>query len=291
MKQLARSFFWWPNLDVDIECITKDCVTCLMNHKNPQKCQIKSWPAPPTVWYRLHADFLGPIYNKMYLVIIDSYSKWPEVFEITNIGATRTIEVFKGLFCRFRYPAHLVTDNGPTFTSLEFESFCKNINVKHTFSPPYHPATNGAAERFVETFKSHVKKIKESGNTLTSAINLFLFDYRSMPHSITGVTPAKLMLGREFRSRFTMLRPPPIVEKSYDMLEKQSKLTAGKRRVVFNVGEKVMVKDYRKGRSAWTQGVIIEESIPNTTYIIDVDGCKWKRHINQMLNCNNSLEE
>lgn len=291
MKQLARSYFWWPNLDTEIENITSSCITCLSNHKNPQKGKLKQWPAPQSVWYRLHADFLGPFYNKMYLVVIDSYSKWPEVYEMSNIGAKQTIEKFKCIFSRFGFPALLVTDNGPTFTSSEFENYCKAINVKHTFSPPYHPATNGAAERFVETFKSHVTKIKESGNLVSSAINLFLFDYRNMPHNATGVTPARLLLGRELRNRFSLFRPPAIIEKSYEMLEKQCKNSSGNRSVEFNVGEKVMVKDYRKGGKPWIEGVIIRESVPNTTYIIDVNGGQWKRHVNQMLKCNVCLNE
>lgn len=289
MKQLARSFFWWQGLDKEIESITFNCITCMKNRKNPQKT-MQPWPAPPSVWYRIHADFLGPFYNKMYLVVIDSYSKWPEIYEMNNITASKTIEVFKNIFSRFGYPAHLVTDNGPTFTSSEFNDYCKMINVKHTYSPPYHPATNGAAERFVETFKSHVTKIKESGNSLISAVNLFLFDYRNMPHSLTGVTPARLMLGRELRNRFTLLRPPAMVDKSYDLMEKQVNSKVGNRKTDFVLGEKVMVRDYRKGYKPWILGIIIEESVPNITYIVDVDGNRWKRHVNQLLRCSESLE-
>ncbi|XP_049867459.1 uncharacterized protein K02A2.6-like isoform X1 [Pectinophora gossypiella] len=288
MKQQARSFFWFPNLDTEIEKITTNCIICLSNHKNPSKAPLKLWPAPPSAWYRIHADFLGPFYNKMYLVIVDSYSKWPEVFEMSSITACRTIAVLKYVFSRFGYPNHLVTDNGPTFTSQEFENYCNDINVKHTFSPPYHPATNGAAERFVETFKTHVTKIKESGHPLTCAVNLFLFDYRSMSHNITGISPAKLMLGRELRNRFSLLRPPAVTEKSYDMLEKHYNNSVNTRKVKFDIGEKVMVRDYRKGAKPWVQGIIVDESVPETTYNVDVDKCIWKRHVNQMLKCSNS---
>ncbi|XP_063363502.1 uncharacterized protein K02A2.6-like [Cydia amplana] len=292
MKQLARSYFWWPGIDAEIEKITNDCLTCLSVRNNPTKGHQKSWPVAPSVWYRIHADYCGPFYNKMYLVVVDSYSKWPEVIEMNSITSSRTIEVFNSLFARHGYPVHLVTDNGPSFTSSEFKDFCKLKDIKHTFTPPYHPATNGAAERFVDIFKKHVLKIKESrGNTIQSAINLFLFDYRVTPHSTTGVTPASLIYNRDLRSRFALLRPPPVIERAQHMLEKQREQASGSRNIEFMVGEKVMVKDYRKNRQPWIQGVIVEESIPNTTYIIDVEGCKWKRHVNQMLNCSLSLLE
>ncbi|XP_014217296.1 uncharacterized protein LOC106645854, partial [Copidosoma floridanum] len=54
---------------------------------------------------------------------------------------------------RFGLPDHIVSDNGPQFRSLEFREFLKRNGVKQSFSPPYHPATNGAAENFVKTFK------------------------------------------------------------------------------------------------------------------------------------------
>lgn len=139
MKQMARSYFWWPNLDSEIDMITKNCIICLNNHKNPPKTPLKPWPVPPSPWYRLHADFLGPFHNKMYLVIVDSYSKWPEAFEMSNIGAARTVEILKALFCRYGFPVHLVTDNGPTFTSAEFNKFCQTLNIKHTFTPHIIP--------------------------------------------------------------------------------------------------------------------------------------------------------
>lgn len=147
MKEIARLYFWWPALDAEINNVTKNCETCLKHNKNPPKASVTPWPVPPSAWYRIHADFLGPYYNKMFLVVVDSYSKWPEVFEMVKIDSKRTIEILKTLFFRFGFPVHLVTDNGPTFTRAEFKQFCMLTNIKHTFSPPYHPATNGAAER------------------------------------------------------------------------------------------------------------------------------------------------
>lgn len=285
MKEVARSYFWWPNLNSEIENIGKSCLICLSNLKNPIKSP-QSWPTPPTAWYRLHADFLGPYYNKMYLVIIDSYSKWPEAFEMSNMTAAKTIDVLDKLFSRFGYPDQLVTDNQTTFTSTEFNNYCKENSIKQIFAPPYHPATNGAAERFVQTFKSAVTKIRESGCSINTAINLFLFDYRTTPQRTTGETPARLLLGRELRNRFSCLKPPPIIES----LSEREGREACKRKVKFVTGQKVMVRDYRKGHKPWIVGKIVSESVPDLTYIIEVQGMMWKRHIDQMVYCNEDVE-
>ncbi|CAL1672308.1 unnamed protein product [Lasius platythorax] len=52
-----------------------------------------------------------------------------------------------------------------------------------------------------------------------------------------------------------------------------------------------MVRDFRSNKKKWTPGIIIEESVPGTTYHVDVEGQIWKRHINQIVKCNQDLLE
>lgn len=126
----------------------------------------------------------------MYLIVIDAYSKWPEVINFhKNTQASKLVETFESLFARYGLPDYIVSDNGRQFTSFEFQSFLERNKVRHSFSPPYHPATNGAAENFVGIFKDKVTKIIKGGKNVKTAINQFLFSYRSTPHygQITGI--------------------------------------------------------------------------------------------------------
>ena len=82
-----------------------------------------------------------------FLVLIDAYSKWMEVVVMSSITAESTIRRLREIFARFGLPEHVVTDNGPTFISTEFESFLQRNGIRHSTSAPYHPATNGLAER------------------------------------------------------------------------------------------------------------------------------------------------
>ncbi|XP_024081037.1 uncharacterized protein K02A2.6-like [Cimex lectularius] len=61
MKSLARSYFWWPSMDSNIENISKDCEVCCRFRENPPKSILQPWSWPSTTWTRLHVDFLGPI--------------------------------------------------------------------------------------------------------------------------------------------------------------------------------------------------------------------------------------
>ena len=88
MKALARCYLWWPTLDKDIETKMKSCTICMAVRNAPQVAPLHSWQWPTRIWQRLHIDF-GQKGNHTFLVIIDSHSKWLEVFDMkkstTNI--------------------------------------------------------------------------------------------------------------------------------------------------------------------------------------------------------------
>ena len=60
----------------------------------------------------------------MFLVVVDAYSKWSEVFIVKNATSTKTVEVLRTLFARTGLPERLVSDNGQ-FTSEEFQSLVR----------------------------------------------------------------------------------------------------------------------------------------------------------------------
>ena len=68
--------------------------------------------------------------------------------------AEKTVPELRKLFATHRLPEQIASDNGVQFTSQNLEEFVKCNRIKHIRSTPYHPATNGEAERFVQTFKT-----------------------------------------------------------------------------------------------------------------------------------------
>ena len=62
--------------------------------------------------------------------------------------------------------------------------FCKLNGIKHLTIPPYHPSSNGAAERLVQTFKTSLKKIIEGKEVkeLNTILQHFLLTYHTTPH-------------------------------------------------------------------------------------------------------------
>ena len=206
MKGIARSFVWWPNIDRDLEEKVKACDACQQLRHSPAQAPLHPWEFPKQPWDRLHADFAGPFQGKMFLVVIDAFSKWLEVSPLSAATSTVTIQHLCSIFATHGLPRSLVTDNGPQFTSAEFEAFMKNNGIRHIKSSPYHPASNGLAERAVQCFKESMKKFP-STDSLETKLSRFLFWNRLTPHSTTGVPPAQLLLGRIPRSQLDLLKP------------------------------------------------------------------------------------
>jgi transposase InsO family protein len=59
-----------------------------------------------------------------------------------------TVAYFRSLGVR---PKRLLTDNGSAFRSKDFAKACRLLNLKHSFTRPYRPQTNGKAERFIQS--------------------------------------------------------------------------------------------------------------------------------------------
>ncbi|KAJ8377451.1 hypothetical protein AAFF_G00260090 [Aldrovandia affinis] len=115
--------------------------------------------------------------------------------------------MLRSLFARTGIPEQLVSDNGPQFTANEFQVFLKRNGVRHITSAPYHPATNGLAERFVQTLKQGLRAMADEHSPLNQKLANFLFAYRNATHATTNQTPAMLFLGRGLRSRLDLLKP------------------------------------------------------------------------------------
>ena len=81
MKSLARVFLWWPKLDEDIERVCKTCPSCVENANMPKPETVHPWKYPGQPWDRVHIDF-ATFDEKKYLLLVDAYSKWPEIPEV-----------------------------------------------------------------------------------------------------------------------------------------------------------------------------------------------------------------
>jgi transposase InsO family protein len=277
MKSVARMHCWWPNLDQDIEEQVKGCTICRQTLPVPAGLT-NNWAWPATRWSRIHMDF-AQFKGDYFLIVVDAHSKWPEVIYMRDgTSAKATIDALRAVFGRRGLPHTIVSDNGPPFPSCELKAFCQQNGIKQVFAPPYHPKTNGEAERFVRTFKEGMTRRLKTQANKNLCLHEFLLTYRSTPHSTTGKTPAEMLLGYNLRTKLDVMKP--------DLKQSVLLKNPGAKEIRrFEVGERVIVQDYRSRKPQWMEGVILSRLSP-VTYSVEIphgeDFIIWKRHIDQM---------
>lgn len=244
MKTLARSYIYWPGLDKDIERVVRDCDLCQEHRRCPPRTVMHPWEWPDKPWSRIHADFAGPFLGHMFLILIDAHSKWVDVHIMNTITSDATIEKLQGSFAIHGLPDTLVTDNGPSFKSECFAQFTAANGITHLTSAPFHPASNGLAERTVQTFKNSMRKL--TGGSVQNRVNRFLFRYRITPQTTTGQSPAELLMKRKLKCRLSLVRP----DTKQRVQQQQIRMKAAHDRKAverdFKIGEEVYYRTFPK---------------------------------------------
>lgn len=182
MKSLARSFVYWPNIEVDVETFVHQYHPCVTATKSLRKTALESWPVPMKPWDRIHIDYIS---------IITTTWSWstriPSGRKSSEPAAQLVQRSWK--FCKklsqgmYGNPHTLVSGNGTQFANDDFKQFCEENGIQHLTTAPYHPQSSGQAERFVDTLKRGLKKLVEGEKTVTfKHLQTFLSACRSTPN-------------------------------------------------------------------------------------------------------------
>nr|XP_034833643.1 uncharacterized protein K02A2.6-like [Maniola hyperantus] len=281
-KALARSYVWWPQLNEDIDELVSNCARCLENRHMPPKSS-HEWVIPSRPWSRIHIDFAGPFMNKNFFIVVDAFSRWPEVLMVNNTNSTTVIHHLRNLFATHGICETLVSDNATSFVSSEMKSFLESNKIKHVTSAPYHPATNGLAERMVQTVKEKLRKMEGPWEI---KIPNMLLGLRVTPCCTTKKSPAELLMNRRLRTLMDTLHPDNI---QHRRIENQIMNNAQQKTRETNVSQKVMYRNYSSG-PRWLPGQVVEKSGPSSYRIQTGDGAVLRRHMDQIIKIKNREE-
>lgn len=172
------------------------------------------------------------------------------------------------MFSRFGLPRTVVSDNGPQFTSAQFQSFINENGIRHVRTAPYHPQSNGLAERAVRTIKLGLRK--NASGTLQGRLDRILLHYRRTPLP-SGKTPAFMLLGFEPRCKLDNIgswRPFPHADTEHPGTTRQ-------------VGDSVWYRNYGTG-DRWKAGVVQAPEGHRMVTIKAADGEHHRRHYDQL---------
>ena len=186
----ARNSVWWPSMAKAIEDMVSQCQVC-KTEANKVVEPLRPIATPDRPWQIVGTD-LFQFKGAVYLLVVDYYSRYPEV-ALLDDGTTskKIITHLKSFFSRHGIPDAVVSDNGPQYASTEFSSFAAEYKFTHVTSSPHYARGNGAAERAVQTIKRMLQKDSDP--------YLAMLSYRASP-IIGGFSPAELLMGRKLRT-------------------------------------------------------------------------------------------
>ena len=203
---LLRQTCWFPAMRKSVREYVESCVACISatSHNPPVPLQPNMLPKGP--WQKLHCDFKGPIGSKYYLhVIVDQYSKYPEVDLVTSTSFEKLKPSLDRVFANHGIPESMSSDNGPPYPSHQMKEYAKNMGFKMTPVAPDDPQCNGFAENFMKPLTKMIHAAIIEKKDPKSELHRFLLQYRATPHSTTDKSPAEMLFNRKIKTRLPQM--------------------------------------------------------------------------------------
>ena len=280
-KILARESIFWPGMNSQIEELVSNCSTCLHHASANQREPLHPHEIPSRPWKKVGTD-LFDWNGKPYLIVVDYYSRYPEVSELRNTKARTVINKTKSIFSRHGIPESVVSDNGPQYSSEEYKQFANDYNFIHNTISPRYPQSGGLHEKTVQTVKNLLEKCKVANQDPYLA----LLDYRNTP--IDGVTPAQALMSRRLRSPLPIsqrkLNPKPVNRTTFHAARQQQQQQqrkhydrTAKSLPPLEKGDAVRFK--KDPQAAWTRGTVIRKHEAPRSYVIKGEnGTEYRRN-------------
>jgi hypothetical protein len=144
-------------MSVHIEEMVTNCSVCADYVIKQPSEPLKPTVPPNFLWEKIGTD-LFEFRGEHFLVCVCYRSKFPEVAKMESTRGSAVVNELKRQLCVHGIPAEVISDNGPQYSSREFQEFAKEYGFKHTTSSPHFPRANGEAERAIQTIKNLWRK-------------------------------------------------------------------------------------------------------------------------------------
>ncbi|KXJ80858.1 hypothetical protein RP20_CCG023067 [Aedes albopictus] len=217
IKAHLRSKIWFPEMDKLVEKVVKACKPCQMTAL-PDKPNPIGRRIPTQPWEDLAMDFKEGLPDGKSLFVVVCYtSRFIQVEVMKPATSQKVISALLKMFASLGVPRSITADNGPQFRSEELKQFCVSYGVHLNLTTPYWPEQNGAVERQMRNIGRRIKISVIQGTNWEADLLDYLIMYHSTPQETTGVSPARMLFGREMRNSL------PSLHKSDTLLFESSK--------------------------------------------------------------------
>ena len=272
----ARTSLFWPRMSSDITDWIQSCSVCQRHQPSLAAEPMMAHEIPKLPWAKVGTDLFYKD-GVTYIIVVDYYSKYPEITKLPSSTSSSAIAALKTQFARFGVPSLVVSDNGPCFSSTEFQQFATQWQFQHITSSPGHPKSNGQAERMVQTVKAMLLKSADPYKALLS--------YRTTPLAGVQLSPAELLMGRQLRTLVPaaseLLAPAyhdPLVVHPRLVARQNSQKSYHDRSSHalpdLHVGDPVYVQEGK----VWTEGTVTGYRQEPRSYEVQVAGNTYRRN-------------
>lgn len=289
MKARMREKVWFPGLEEVVDAVVRNCIACQITGNPEAPAPVITEDPAPSPWSWLSLDFGSFPDGRVTAVLIDNYTKYPVVEILPSTAFHHLQPALEKTFVLFGLSQVIKTDNGPPFQGSEFKHFLSRLGIRHRRITPQWPQANGEVERFMRTMNKVLHITTAEQTDPESAVQNFLREYRSTPHSTTQRSPWSLMLAGPRRDTIPNAEnwEPPLYDPNHtqarrtDINQKATRRRRAQTRVM-NPRCTVLVKNRRGGgkfRTAYEPGVWTVKSTNGTAVTAERHGEVITRNI------------
>ena len=198
MNARAKASVFWPGITIQIQELRNNCQAChRIAPSNPKPPPTPS-PDPVYPFQMICADYFC-YGGHNYLVIVDRYSGWPYVCQLTG-ASPALVKKLREFFVTYGIAEELASDGGPEFTAAFTQQFLRDWGVAHRLSSVAYPHSNTRAEIGVKSAKRMImENTGPQGDVDIPAFQRAMLTYRNTPTPLDKRSPAEIVFGRQIR--------------------------------------------------------------------------------------------
>ena len=264
----ARNTVFWPKITYDIQELIERCIIC-QEHGKSQSIIGTTQELPPFPWHTLATDIF--YWKRMdFLIVADVFSKYFLVRKLANSSSAAVCAEIATIVTELGLPHIIRSDNGPCYSSKEFQQLLQHYNITHHTSSPHHSRSNGFVERMVGVAKKLMDKAGSKGKPWISG----LYEYRVTPQSGSIVSPLQLITQctpreKDLPQLTSTLGAQEMYETCQELIRRQQNKLE-KNYIELTPGMPVWVQ--HRQNTSWEPATVVSQCNPNSYWIMQENG-------------------
>lgn len=191
--ELKRKYYY-PNMKKEIVKIINNCVICNFKiERNPVKLPFEKTETPHGPYVHYHLDIWYLNNQIFYLTMIDKFTKYAAMEELSDKTPLQAIKAVNKLFLIMKKPQKITMDNDPTFSNPVFTGHLEDNDIQYHFTTPHRHTGNSDIERFHSSLNENIRilKIREENNDVAYNYDLPLQALQAYNNSLHLSTKQK----------------------------------------------------------------------------------------------------